>query len=219
MWSGDGFRKFKTDGPSAVWVMHWDQLQVLQIFSIATLDEKSEVGWWHTGGSLFALLVACGLSDLFWIKSEETRWYGTIFFTSALVANVVLTAMGWCGKCNHSHFGSGGFIIWDIWGWVKISKSQSFQAGKGAPDSYHGESVLFQCLEHQQSVQHCMLINSWWLTLLFRIAAGLKKTNNFMNFLPTVMLCAIGGDYLLGASSLSSPLRCKWFTSRFTLGK
>lgn len=36
------------------------------------------------------------------------------FFTSAVVAVVVRTAMGWCksGKCGH--FGSGGFIIWDI---------------------------------------------------------------------------------------------------------
>ncbi|RDY01196.1 Chloride channel protein CLC-d, partial [Mucuna pruriens] len=37
-----------------------------------------------------------------------------VFFTSAVVAVVVRTAMGWCksGKCGH--FGSGGFIIWDI---------------------------------------------------------------------------------------------------------
>lgn len=37
-----------------------------------------------------------------------------VFFTSAIVAVVVRTAMGWCksGKCGH--FGSGGFIIWDI---------------------------------------------------------------------------------------------------------
>lgn len=36
-----------------------------------------------------------------------------VFFTSAVVAVVVRTAMGWCksGKCGH--FGSGGFIIWD----------------------------------------------------------------------------------------------------------
>lgn len=36
-----------------------------------------------------------------------------VFFTSAIVAVVVRTAMGWCksGKCGH--FGSGGFIIWD----------------------------------------------------------------------------------------------------------
>lgn len=39
-----------------------------------------------------------------------------VFFTSAIVAVVVRTAMGWCksGKCGH--FGSGGFIIWDISG-------------------------------------------------------------------------------------------------------
>lgn len=37
-----------------------------------------------------------------------------VFFTSAIVAVVVRTAMGWCksGKCGH--FGAGGFIIWDI---------------------------------------------------------------------------------------------------------
>lgn len=37
-----------------------------------------------------------------------------VFFTSAVVAVVVRTAMRWCksGKCGH--FGSGGFIIWDI---------------------------------------------------------------------------------------------------------
>ncbi len=125
---GDGFRKFKTDGPSAVWVIHLDQLQVLQIFSIATLDEKSEVGWWCTGGSLFALLVSCGLSksDLFWIKSEETRWYVTIFFTSALEAIVVLTAMGWCGKRNCSHFGSGGHCSFDCNGLVWETQLQPF---------------------------------------------------------------------------------------------
>lgn len=39
-----------------------------------------------------------------------------VFFTSAVVAVVVRSAMGWCksGKCGH--FGSGGFIIWDISG-------------------------------------------------------------------------------------------------------
>ena len=39
-----------------------------------------------------------------------------VFFTSAIVAVVVRTAMGWCksGKCGH--FGSGGFIIWDVSG-------------------------------------------------------------------------------------------------------
>lgn len=39
-----------------------------------------------------------------------------VFFTSAVVAVVVRTAMGWCksGKCGH--FGSGGFIIWDTSG-------------------------------------------------------------------------------------------------------
>lgn len=41
-----------------------------------------------------------------------------VFFTSAVVAVVVRSAMNWCksGKCGH--FGSGGFIIWDISGLV-----------------------------------------------------------------------------------------------------
>ncbi|ONM08001.1 Chloride channel protein CLC-d [Zea mays] len=39
-----------------------------------------------------------------------------VFFTSAVVAVVVRSAMNWCnsGKCGH--FGAGGFIIWDISG-------------------------------------------------------------------------------------------------------
>ncbi|KAI4317790.1 hypothetical protein L6164_025633 [Bauhinia variegata] len=60
------------------------------------------------GGVLFAL-------------EEVTSWWRSqlmwrVFFTSAVVAVVVRTAMGWCksGKCGH--FGSGGFIIWDISG-------------------------------------------------------------------------------------------------------
>ncbi|KAL6535313.1 hypothetical protein OROMI_026687 [Orobanche minor] len=60
------------------------------------------------GGVLFAL-------------EEVTSWWRSqlmwrVFFTSAIVGVVVRTAMGWCksGKCGH--FGSGGFIIWDISG-------------------------------------------------------------------------------------------------------
>ncbi|XP_010255989.1 PREDICTED: chloride channel protein CLC-d isoform X2 [Nelumbo nucifera] len=60
------------------------------------------------GGVLFAL-------------EEVTSWWRSqlmwrVFFTSAVVAVVVRSAMGWCksGKCGH--FGSGGFIIWDISG-------------------------------------------------------------------------------------------------------
>ncbi|XP_058192974.1 chloride channel protein CLC-d isoform X2 [Rhododendron vialii] len=60
------------------------------------------------GGVLFAL-------------EEVTSWWRSqlmwrVFFTSAIVAVVVRIAMGWCksGKCGH--FGSGGFIIWDISG-------------------------------------------------------------------------------------------------------
>lgn len=46
-----------------------------------------------------------------------------VFFTSAIVAVVVRTAMGWCksGKCGH--FGSGGFIIWDISELASITSS------------------------------------------------------------------------------------------------
>ncbi|KAL8265041.1 hypothetical protein R6Q59_023171 [Mikania micrantha] len=58
------------------------------------------------GGVLFAL-------------EEVTSWWRSqlmwrVFFTSAVVAVVVRTAMGWCksGKCGH--FGSGGFIIWEV---------------------------------------------------------------------------------------------------------
>ncbi|KAK9139773.1 hypothetical protein Scep_009454 [Stephania cephalantha] len=60
------------------------------------------------GGVLFAL-------------EEVTSWWRSqlmwrVFFTSAVVAVVVRIAMRWCssGKCGH--FGSGGFIIWDISG-------------------------------------------------------------------------------------------------------
>ncbi|XP_006650436.2 chloride channel protein CLC-d isoform X1 [Oryza brachyantha] len=60
------------------------------------------------GGVLFAL-------------EEVTSWWRShlmwrVFFTSAVVAVVVQSAMNWCksGKCGH--FGSGGFIIWEISG-------------------------------------------------------------------------------------------------------
>ncbi|XP_047315307.1 chloride channel protein CLC-d-like isoform X2 [Impatiens glandulifera] len=60
------------------------------------------------GGVLFAL-------------EEVTSWWRSqlmwrVFFTSAIVAVVVRSAIGWCksGKCGH--FGSGGFIIWDVSG-------------------------------------------------------------------------------------------------------
>ncbi|RYR62410.1 hypothetical protein Ahy_A04g019962 isoform A [Arachis hypogaea] len=38
-----------------------------------------------------------------------------VFFTSAIVAVVVRTAMGWCKNGNCGYFGSGRFIIWDIY--------------------------------------------------------------------------------------------------------
>lgn len=37
-----------------------------------------------------------------------------VFFTSAIVAVVVRTAMGWCKSGICGHFGTGGFIIWDV---------------------------------------------------------------------------------------------------------
>ncbi|KAJ4956406.1 hypothetical protein NE237_013189 [Protea cynaroides] len=60
------------------------------------------------GGVLFAL-------------EEVTSWWRSqlmwrVFFTSAVVAVVVRTAMAWCGSGKCGHFGSGGFIIWDISG-------------------------------------------------------------------------------------------------------
>ncbi|KAM3356242.1 chloride channel protein CLC-d isoform X1 [Capsicum galapagoense] len=60
------------------------------------------------GGVLFAL-------------EEVTSWWRSqlmwrVFFTSAIVAVVVRTAMGWCKNGNCGHFGAGGFIIWDISG-------------------------------------------------------------------------------------------------------
>ncbi|KAK6265850.1 hypothetical protein QUC31_016687 [Theobroma cacao] len=58
------------------------------------------------GGVLFAL-------------EEVTSWWRSqlmwrVFFTSAIVAVVVRAAMGWCKSGNCGHFGSGGFIIWDL---------------------------------------------------------------------------------------------------------
>ncbi|KAG7556573.1 CBS domain [Arabidopsis suecica] len=58
------------------------------------------------GGVLFAL-------------EEVTSWWRSqlmwrVFFTSAIVAVVVRTAMGWCKSGICGHFGGGGFIIWDV---------------------------------------------------------------------------------------------------------
>ncbi|KAH7440920.1 hypothetical protein KP509_03G016200 [Ceratopteris richardii] len=60
------------------------------------------------GGVLFAL-------------EEVTSWWRSqllwrVFFTSAVVAVVVRSAMGWCTHGHCGHFGSGGFIIWDVSG-------------------------------------------------------------------------------------------------------
>ncbi|MQM17182.1 hypothetical protein Taro_050150 [Colocasia esculenta] len=69
------------------------------------------------GGVLFAL-------------EEITSWWRSqlmwrVFFTSAIVAVVVRSAMGWCKDGNCGHFGSGGFIIWDISGFGQ--EDYSFQ--------------------------------------------------------------------------------------------
>lgn len=55
----------------------------------------------------FVLIHLC-----YWRWRSQLMW--RVFFTSAIVAVVVRTAMNWCksGKCGH--FGSGGFIIWDV---------------------------------------------------------------------------------------------------------
>ncbi|KAL2349499.1 hypothetical protein Fmac_003499 [Flemingia macrophylla] len=87
----------------------------------------------HTGACIASLLgqVTCGcaagvaaafrapVGGVLFALEEVTSWWRSqlmwrVFFTSAVVAVVVRAAMGWCksGKCGH--FGSGGFIIWDI---------------------------------------------------------------------------------------------------------
>nr|GMD66106.1 chloride channel protein CLC-D [Ipomoea batatas] len=89
----------------------------------------------HTGACIASLLgqVTCGcaagvaaafrapVGGVLFALEEVTSWWRSqllwrVFFTSAIVAVVVRSAMGWCksGKCGH--FGSGGFIIWDISG-------------------------------------------------------------------------------------------------------
>ncbi|KAL0323585.1 UNVERIFIED_CONTAM: Chloride channel protein CLC-d [Sesamum angustifolium] len=83
----------------------------LQIFT-SERDRRDLQAWLlllaPVGGVLFAL-------------EEVTSWWRSqlmwrVFFTSAIVAVVVRSAMGWCksGKCGH--FGDGGFIIWDLSG-------------------------------------------------------------------------------------------------------
>uniref|UniRef100_A0A0E0KHS0 Chloride channel protein n=1 Tax=Oryza punctata TaxID=4537 RepID=A0A0E0KHS0_ORYPU len=89
----------------------------------------------HTGACIASLLgqVTCGcaagvaaafrapVGGVLFALEEVTSWWRShlmwrVFFTSAVVAVVVRSAMNWCksGKCGH--FGSGGFIIWDISG-------------------------------------------------------------------------------------------------------
>ncbi|KAH7522342.1 hypothetical protein FEM48_Zijuj07G0128200 [Ziziphus jujuba var. spinosa] len=87
----------------------------------------------HTGACIASLLgqVTCGcaagvaaafrapVGGVLFALEEVTSWWRSqlmwrVFFTSAIVAVVVRSAMNWCksGKCGH--FGSGGFIIWDV---------------------------------------------------------------------------------------------------------
>ncbi|WVZ60181.1 hypothetical protein U9M48_010234 [Paspalum notatum var. saurae] len=89
----------------------------------------------HTGACIASLLgqVTCGcaagvaaafrapVGGVLFALEEVTSWWRShlmwrVFFTSAIVAVVVRSAMNWCnsGKCGH--FGAGGFIIWDISG-------------------------------------------------------------------------------------------------------
>ncbi|GJM96283.1 hypothetical protein PR202_ga13104 [Eleusine coracana subsp. coracana] len=89
----------------------------------------------HTGACIASLLgqVTCGcaagvaaafrapVGGVLFALEEVTSWWRShlmwrVFFTSAVVAVVVRSAMNWCnsGKCGH--FGAGGFIIWDISG-------------------------------------------------------------------------------------------------------
>ncbi|KAG7991557.1 hypothetical protein I3843_02G082600 [Carya illinoinensis] len=88
----------------------------------------------HTGACIASLLGQGGSTKYHlssrWLqifKSDRDRrdlvtsWWRSqlmwrVFFTSAIVAVVVRTAMGWCKNGNCGHFGSGGFIIWDISG-------------------------------------------------------------------------------------------------------
>ncbi|GAQ87178.1 chloride channel protein [Klebsormidium nitens] len=60
------------------------------------------------GGVLFAL-------------EEMSSWWRPalmwrVFFASAIVAVTVRTAMGWCTHNNCGHFGSGGFIVYELVG-------------------------------------------------------------------------------------------------------
>ncbi|CAM8915097.1 unnamed protein product [Rhodiola kirilowii] len=76
----------------------------------------------HTGACIASLLGQGGstkyhLSSRWGVATSggsQLMW--RVFFTSAIVAVVVRTAMGWCKNGNCGHFGSGGFIIWDISG-------------------------------------------------------------------------------------------------------
>uniref|UniRef100_A0A0E0D4X6 Chloride channel protein n=1 Tax=Oryza meridionalis TaxID=40149 RepID=A0A0E0D4X6_9ORYZ len=70
----------------------------------------------HTGACIASLLGQGGSAKYHLSSRWRSHLMWRVFFTSAVVAVVVRSAMNWCksGKCGH--FGSGGFIIWDISG-------------------------------------------------------------------------------------------------------
>ncbi|XP_021761123.1 chloride channel protein CLC-d isoform X2 [Chenopodium quinoa] len=114
------------------------------------------------GGVLFAL-------------EEVTSWWRSqlmwrVFFTSAVVAVVVRTAMSWCksGKCGH--FGAGGFIIWDI-----------SELELQFPSVIILSILTFVC---------------WFLTKPFCFYSG-QEDYSFAELLPMAVIGVIGG--LLGA--------------------
>lgn len=83
-------------------------------------NSSGVVDWHELFCSAVHLSLKCNAIWLIILPLCYCRWRShlmwRVFFTSAVVAVVVRSAMNWCksGKCGH--FGSGGFIIWDISG-------------------------------------------------------------------------------------------------------
>ncbi|KAL2474056.1 Chloride channel protein [Forsythia ovata] len=86
--------------------MHADMMEKFDLVTCGCAARMAAAIRAPVGGVLFALeeVTSWWMSQLMW----------RIFLTSAIVAVVARTSMGWCksGKCGY--FGSGGFIIWDI---------------------------------------------------------------------------------------------------------
>ncbi|PRQ25725.1 putative chloride channel, voltage gated [Rosa chinensis] len=86
------------------------------------LVNGSSDSWNHVDGKILCAGSAAFIAPVggvLFALEEVTRWWRSqlmwcVFFTYAIVAVVVHTALRWCnsGKCGH--FGLGGFIIWDI---------------------------------------------------------------------------------------------------------